>query len=367
MNKAHFILGFLKRAQQAGVVTEDNYELLKKHASTASYEAAQQMLPGALDPNSFKGILGTLVGSNALGAMLGSNYAPISNNELEQEMAYKEDPSVSKAIKYLIPGYAGYRAAKNSRLDQAYQKYKGEHRAANMPQSPYLVEKQAFWPFIERHPPASPLPTDPDARAVSFLGKAHRTVPATPPGQTPPPVVQAMLPLPAGSAYDIGVRPMSRGPLIPHPDFIGPVHPMQLQKTLPTPVPEGIDQGWYGRLSNNEPAQYHEGVGPGVASNWINQYPAAMHEQLREQSMPIGSTYGGKPQNVYNANFKRNVPTNERLTEAQAYEKYSPMLPGNSGGAIPTLIPQQHVTPPLPDQRSYTSRIAEKLDKLFYR
>jgi hypothetical protein len=64
------------------------------------------------------------------GAMIGSNYSPISTKELKDELAYHEDPSISKALKYLlVPGYTGYRAAKTNRLDRAYQKYRDEQSA----------------------------------------------------------------------------------------------------------------------------------------------------------------------------------------------------------------------------------------------
>ena len=131
MFESAFVSGFLKQAHRAGVVNNQNYADLEKYATEAALNA--QNLPGAVNDNSGSLLL-SLIGSNALGGMLGSNYAPISNKELEKEMAYKEDPSLGKTLKYLIPGYAGYRAAKNSSIDQAYQKYKDEHKPVNVPQ-----------------------------------------------------------------------------------------------------------------------------------------------------------------------------------------------------------------------------------------
>ena len=128
MSKSAFITGFLKRAQSQGYAAEQELRELGKHASQA-FDTAQSQLLGK------QAVFGPLadIGAgglpSALGAMIGHNYAPISDRELEEEMAYTEDPSLSKALKYsLIPGYTGYRAAKTNRLDHAYQQYRDANR-----------------------------------------------------------------------------------------------------------------------------------------------------------------------------------------------------------------------------------------------
>lgn len=124
MSKSAFITGFLKRAQQHGHNTEKELHALGKQASDAFDAACQQYLDkqAVLGPLADIGAGGL---PSALGAMIGHNYAPISDKELEEELAYSEDPSLSKALKYtLIPGYTGYRMAKNDRLERAFQKYK---------------------------------------------------------------------------------------------------------------------------------------------------------------------------------------------------------------------------------------------------
>ena len=70
---------------------------------------------------------------------MGANYAPLNTKELEEELHYSEDPSVGKALKYLIPGYAGYRYAKDARLEQAYQNYRDSQRANRAAQQQQLT------------------------------------------------------------------------------------------------------------------------------------------------------------------------------------------------------------------------------------
>lgn len=126
MDKQAFVNGFVKRANEYGLSSNQALELLK---------AAEGGGFGGLGGLAAGGLTG-LAAAHGLGAMVGSNYAPISDKDLEHEMAYMEDPSMSKALKYaLIPGYAGYRQAKNDRVQAAYQKYKDEHSSA-VPQQP---------------------------------------------------------------------------------------------------------------------------------------------------------------------------------------------------------------------------------------
>jgi hypothetical protein len=114
MNEAQksFMQGFVKRAADYGFSQDDAVELLNKTAAV--------------------GMLADLAAFGApsgLGAMIGGNYSPVSNKELEEELRYSEDPSISKALKYmLVPGYTGYRLAKNNRLEHAYDKYRQERQ-----------------------------------------------------------------------------------------------------------------------------------------------------------------------------------------------------------------------------------------------
>jgi len=103
--------GFIKRAAEYGFNESEAQRLLKQSAIGLGLDAAMLGLP------------------SGAGAMVGSNYAPINDKELREEMAYSEDPSLSKALKYLLmPGYTGYRAAKNKRLEHAYQSYRDKQR-----------------------------------------------------------------------------------------------------------------------------------------------------------------------------------------------------------------------------------------------
>jgi hypothetical protein len=128
--KQAFINGFISRAQETGVLTQENSQALAKQAS----ETYDSLVKKAMPPVGV-GLVGDAMAfgvPSLIGAAIGHNYSPISDRELRDEMAYHEDPSISKALKYaLIPGYLGYRAAKVNRLDQAYQKYRDEHRADN--------------------------------------------------------------------------------------------------------------------------------------------------------------------------------------------------------------------------------------------
>lgn len=129
MDKQAFVNGFVKRANEYGLSSNQAFELLK--AADDGFLGGL----GGLGGLAAGGLTG-LAAAHGLGAMVGSNYAPISDKDLEREMAYMEDPSMSKGLKYaLIPGYAGYRQAKNDRVQAAYQKYKDEHRPL-APQQP---------------------------------------------------------------------------------------------------------------------------------------------------------------------------------------------------------------------------------------
>jgi hypothetical protein len=114
MNEAQkaFVQGFVKRAAEYGFDENEAAALLDKTAAV--------------------GMLADLAAFGApsgLGAMIGGNYSPVSNKELEEELRYSEDPSISKALKYmLVPGYTGYRLAKNNRLEHAYDKYRQERQ-----------------------------------------------------------------------------------------------------------------------------------------------------------------------------------------------------------------------------------------------
>jgi len=142
MDKLAFISGFLSFAKQAGTLNTQTRPSLQKLASESYYHAAKNVL---MEKSAFFGLgptssindvagsaIGSMLAANALGAGIGSNYAPLNTQELEKELAYSEDPSIGKALKYLIPGYAGYRMAKNQRLDEAYQNYKDNQKAQRM-------------------------------------------------------------------------------------------------------------------------------------------------------------------------------------------------------------------------------------------
>lgn len=115
MNRNAFIQGFLTKAAEAGAA--DSAELRQLASSTYNDYLKTAAVGLGLD-------LATLGAPSAVGAMLGGNYAPISDRELKEELQYSEDPSISKMMKYLlVPGYTGYRAAKVDRLNHAYDKY----------------------------------------------------------------------------------------------------------------------------------------------------------------------------------------------------------------------------------------------------
>lgn len=115
MNAAQtaFVQGYVKRAEEFGITPEEATSLISKTAAI-----------GALAD------LAAFGAPSGIGAMIGGNYSPLSTPELERELRYSEDPSVSKALKYLlVPGYTGYRLAKNKRLEDAYEKYRLERQA----------------------------------------------------------------------------------------------------------------------------------------------------------------------------------------------------------------------------------------------
>lgn len=121
MHKKEFISGFFKQAAAYGYTYSSD---LARQAEIG-YEAFNKTAAVGLGLDLATGGLPSMAG-----AMIGGNYAPISTKELKEELAYHEDPSISKALKYLlVPGYTGYRAAKTNRLDQAYQKYRDEQGA----------------------------------------------------------------------------------------------------------------------------------------------------------------------------------------------------------------------------------------------
>jgi len=118
MSRQAFIEGFLKRAAQYGYTRDAQ---LSKAAEKGWSTLHKQAFVGPATDIALKGL------PSIAGAMLGANYAPINTKELKEELMYHEDPSISKALKYmLVPGYTGYRAAKTRRLDRAYQKYRDE-------------------------------------------------------------------------------------------------------------------------------------------------------------------------------------------------------------------------------------------------
>jgi hypothetical protein len=126
--KQAFINGFISRAHEVGVLDDTNKAALAKQAS----DTFDSLTKEAIAPVGLVGDVMALGLPSMIGGAIGHNYAPISDRELRDEMAYHEDPSISKALKYaLIPGYLGYRAAKVDRLNQAYQKYRDEHQAGN--------------------------------------------------------------------------------------------------------------------------------------------------------------------------------------------------------------------------------------------
>lgn len=138
MDKTAFVKGFLKTAEESGV--EMDRISLNKFANECYYSicktAGLEDLAGNFAGSTFGllsnpgHIIGPYLAAQALGAGLGSSYTPQSNKELEEEMAYTEDPSLSKALKHIfLPGYSGYRAAKANRLEHAYQKYRDDRRA----------------------------------------------------------------------------------------------------------------------------------------------------------------------------------------------------------------------------------------------
>ena len=122
MSREAFIQGFLKQAelssaQQPAELLHDALSLYDNLNKSAAVGLGLDLAAAGL-PSTF-------------GAMIGSNYAPISNKELKEELAYHEDPSISKALKYLlVPGYVGYRAAKVNRLNHAYDKYQDSQNQA---------------------------------------------------------------------------------------------------------------------------------------------------------------------------------------------------------------------------------------------
>lgn len=132
MQKESFVNGFLKQAESKGYLDQETSTFLKKHAEEAfdSFALNKQALMG--EGGDLDRLVGGLLASNALGGMVGSTYSPISDRELKEELEYSENPSISKALKYLIPGYGGYRLAKNRRLETAHQKYLDDRRADNM-------------------------------------------------------------------------------------------------------------------------------------------------------------------------------------------------------------------------------------------
>jgi hypothetical protein len=127
MSKPFFILGFLKQAELYGLANENNSATFEKYAELNYENCLQKVadLSGVVD--SAVQALPFLAATNIAGAGLGSNYAPLSDRELKEELEYSEQPSLSKALKHLIPGYAGYRMAKENRLDNAYQNYLDTH------------------------------------------------------------------------------------------------------------------------------------------------------------------------------------------------------------------------------------------------
>ena len=131
-----YLNGFIKRAAENGYSEDEALSLFKQAA-----DPANDVQPGTA--SMISPVAGGLLAAQGLGAMIGHNYAPISDKELREEMAYSEDPSISKALKYLlVPGYFGYRQAKNQRLESAYDKYRDTQRQQNpmMGQQPQIQQ-----------------------------------------------------------------------------------------------------------------------------------------------------------------------------------------------------------------------------------
>jgi len=136
MSKEFFISGFLKQAEIYGLTDAQNFDIFKKYAAAQYEELLTKTASTSLSPEA-QAVLDSAVkslpfiaGTNLIGAGLGSTYAPISDRELREELEYSENPSVSKYLKYLIPGYTGYRLAKENRIDHAYKKYLDTHNNA---------------------------------------------------------------------------------------------------------------------------------------------------------------------------------------------------------------------------------------------
>lgn len=131
MFKKAFISGFTKRGMQLEFSSLNLCKMAEQAYNNYKQALDTSNLPGTLDNIQSALPLG-LVGDaqyyglpSALGAMVGNNYSPISNKELKEELDYTDNPSISKALKYLlVPGYTGYRMAKTNRLEHAYDKYR---------------------------------------------------------------------------------------------------------------------------------------------------------------------------------------------------------------------------------------------------
>jgi hypothetical protein len=126
MSKDFFTLGFIKQAELYGLANSENIETFKKYAELNydyCLDKTASLMPNPETVDNLIKALPLMVGANVIGAGFGSNYAPQSAKELKEELEYSENPSLAKYMRYLLPGYTGYRLAKENRLNHAYQNY----------------------------------------------------------------------------------------------------------------------------------------------------------------------------------------------------------------------------------------------------
>jgi len=131
-NALSFVRGFTKQAQLNGLTEQEALQLcvntLGKHADFSevlnSLASGASALGSGIKDFAAEYPLITGIGLPAmLGAGLGSTYKPVDDKELLDDVAYTQNPSLSKALKYIAaPGlYAGYRYAKNDRVNRMYE------------------------------------------------------------------------------------------------------------------------------------------------------------------------------------------------------------------------------------------------------
>lgn len=105
MNQS-FIKGFVKKAEEYGLSQDQTEKLIKS---------------AIIGPLADIGNLGI---PSLVGASIGHNYHPADKEEYQDEMKSYDKASLAKALKYLmIPGYTGYRLAKENRLKRLSKQY----------------------------------------------------------------------------------------------------------------------------------------------------------------------------------------------------------------------------------------------------